>query len=56
MIPVNCLGAWLLGVGMSEIPDKQAITTIHASIEAEVNCIDIAEISGFLGDFQLRIP
>ena len=42
-VPVICLGAWPLGGGMGDIPDDQAIATIHASIEAGVNFIDTAE-------------
>ena len=42
-VPVVCLGAWPLGGGMGEIPDEQAIATIHASIGAGVNFIDTAE-------------
>jgi aryl-alcohol dehydrogenase-like predicted oxidoreductase len=42
-VPVICLGAWPLGGGMGVIPDAQAISTIHASIEAGVNFIDTAE-------------
>jgi len=42
-VPVVCLGAWPLGGGMGDIPDDQAIATIHASIEAGVNFIDTAE-------------
>jgi len=38
-----CLGAWPLGGGMGEIPDEQAVATIHASIEAGANFIDTAE-------------
>ena len=42
-VPVICLGAWPLGGGMGQIPDEQAIATIHASLEAGVNFIDTAE-------------
>ncbi|MDG0870443.1 aldo/keto reductase [Candidatus Lucifugimonas marina] len=42
-VSVICLGAWPLGGGMGVIPDKQAIATIHASIDAGANFIDTAE-------------
>ncbi len=42
-VPVICLGAWPLGGGMGEIPDRQAIDTIHASIDAGGTFIDTAE-------------
>ncbi len=43
IVPVICLGAWPLGGGMGDIPDEQAIATIHAAIGAGVNFIDTAE-------------
>ena len=42
-VSVICLGAWPLGGGMGLISDKQAIETIHASIDAGANFIDTAE-------------
>lgn len=42
-VSMICLGAWPLGGGMGEIPDEQAIATIHASIDAGANFIDTAE-------------
>ncbi len=42
-VPVICLGAWPLGGGMGEIPDRQAIETIRASIDAGGTFIDTAE-------------
>ena len=42
-VPVICLGAWPLGGGMGEIPDRQAVDTIQASIDAGGTFIDTAE-------------
>ncbi|MDA1257621.1 MAG: aldo/keto reductase [Chloroflexi bacterium] len=42
-VSVICLGAWPLGGGMGAIPDAQAISTIHAAIDAGMTFIDTAE-------------
>ena len=42
-VPVICLGAWPLGGGMGELPEKQTIDTVHASLDCGVTFIDTAE-------------
>ena len=43
LVPVICLGAWPLSGGMGACPEDQAISTVHASLDAGVNFIDTAE-------------
>ncbi len=42
-VSVVCLGAWPLGGGMGQIPDEQAIATIHAALDVGMTFIDTAE-------------
>jgi len=42
-VPVVCLGAWPLGGGMGDIPEPQAISTIHAALDLGMTFIDTAE-------------
>ncbi|MFW6174423.1 MAG: aldo/keto reductase [Chloroflexota bacterium] len=42
-VSVICLGAWPLGGGMGDVPEDQAVATIHASLEVGANFIDTAE-------------
>ena len=42
-VPVICLGAWPLGGGMGELPDRQVFDTVHAALECGVTFIDTAE-------------
>lgn len=43
LVSVICLGAWPLGGGMGEVPERQAISTIHAALDAGMTFIDTAE-------------
>ncbi|MBI2965638.1 MAG: aldo/keto reductase [Chloroflexi bacterium] len=43
LVSVVCLGAWPLGGGMGDIPERQAIATIHAALDAGMTFIDTAE-------------
>jgi aryl-alcohol dehydrogenase-like predicted oxidoreductase len=43
LVSVVCLGAWPLGGGMGEIPERQAIATIQAALDAGMTFIDTAE-------------
>jgi len=42
-VPVICLGAWPLGGGMGELPDRQVIDTVHAALDCGITFIDTAE-------------
>jgi myo-inositol catabolism protein IolS len=42
-VPVICLGAWPLGGGMGDLPEKQIIDTVHAALDCGVTFIDTAE-------------
>ena len=42
-VPVICLGAWPLGGGMGELPDRQVFDTVDAALECGITFIDTAE-------------
>jgi myo-inositol catabolism protein IolS len=42
-VPVICLGAWPLGGGMGQLPEKQIIDTVHAALDCGMTFIDTAE-------------
>jgi myo-inositol catabolism protein IolS len=42
-VPVICLGAWPLGGGMGDLPEKQIVDTVHAALDCGVTFIDTAE-------------
>jgi myo-inositol catabolism protein IolS len=42
-VPVICLGAWPLGGGMGQLPEKQIINTVHAALDCGMTFIDTAE-------------
>jgi len=43
LVSVVCFGAWPLGGGMGEVPEAQAIRTVHAALDAGMTFIDTAE-------------
>ena len=45
-VPVVCLGAWPFDGKMGLCPEKQAIRTVHAALDAGITFIDTAEAYG----------